>query len=1041
MEESPLVGLAAEFKKAKERLREEQRQSKENIKLANKRDEVQFKAIHGLLVVFFVWILALHASGIYLFTRGFLLTRLVLEEQSVCNVSPISVTDSLTPPAPIQGKGCWHPKKFDKAVIVVIDALRFDFTVPFAPHNTPEGSGPHQFHDALTVLSEVANAEPNNAILFPFIADPPTTTLQRLQGLTTGTLPTFIDAGSNFAGTAIDEDNLISQLRSQGKKIAFLGDDTWMALFGRHFEANLTHPYDSLNVWDLHTVDNGVNEHIFPLLQPDQSQNWDVLIGHYLGVDHAGHRYGPDHPAMNTKLKQMDQVIRDLIQAVDDDTLLVIMGDHGMDPKGDHGGESQLEVEAALWMYSRKGIFGRSEGLSNTKDPRPVAQIDFVPTLALLLGLPIPFNNLGAPIPEAFLGPTGDDWENLAEVTHITNAQIKRYQKEYATIRKTDVAADSLSTTYWTIGESKYRRLKEKATGSQSLQEWEALYKSLAAYQRENLRVCKDLWARFDVGSMFAGIVVLIGSIAAIAVFARGIRGDKVEIIGVLLQRIATGMSVGVGIAFSSGFVFSIGLSRANTTILGATLGSLVGFGSATFFIRRRLVSILPSSPWGVLAVVFTAGHAILFASNSFVIWEDKVLNYLLATFGVASLINSQRQSNLTQRALGTYHSIVFLVLTRVASLSQLCREEQMPFCKSTFYASATSSVSSPYSLVLLFFMAAALPAIIKSFYMGTKSYEGLAGFWIGFSFRLGLVFNALYWTLDSADNGEWLSMDEKLLKAVKMLVAQLVLALGFIAGHVGFAWVQICLGIEVKQKNEVKPQKASDAAGEKVVTQSGETVALLGYSNLHGSRFLLLVVSWSLCLILVQKPLGGVSIGILLWQILNVLEILDCNDISSSAIGPVVLGILGNSHFFSTGHQATLASIQWESAFIPFSTIVYPWSPMLIALNSVGPQILTAVAVPLIGLWKRDPKSPGMLSSVVVSAATFVIYHAVIATSAAACAGWLRRHLMLHKIFSPRFMLGGVVLLVVDAVVAFVGLGALRWNVPAVAEVFGYLY
>jgi len=95
--------------------------------------------------------------------------------------------------------------KLRQAVVIIIDALRYDFTVPF--HPTAEGAKPEIFHNNLPILHETAIQSPQNAFLLPFIADPPTTTLQRLKGLTTGTLPTFIDAGSNFAGTAIDEDN------------------------------------------------------------------------------------------------------------------------------------------------------------------------------------------------------------------------------------------------------------------------------------------------------------------------------------------------------------------------------------------------------------------------------------------------------------------------------------------------------------------------------------------------------------------------------------------------------------------------------------------------------------------------------------------------------------------------------------------------------------------------------------------------------------------------------------------------------------------
>lgn len=63
-----------------------------------------------------------------------------------------------------------------------------------------------------------------------FIADPPTTTMQRLKALTTGSLPTFIDVGSNFASTAIIEDNWVEQIVSSGRNITFLGDDTWSLL-------------------------------------------------------------------------------------------------------------------------------------------------------------------------------------------------------------------------------------------------------------------------------------------------------------------------------------------------------------------------------------------------------------------------------------------------------------------------------------------------------------------------------------------------------------------------------------------------------------------------------------------------------------------------------------------------------------------------------------------------------------------------------------------------------------------------------------------
>ena len=56
-----------------------------------------------------------------------------------------------------------------------------------------------------------------------------------MQALTSGTIPGFIDIVMNFDSVALAEDNLISQMRRQGRQLFFYGDDTWMKLFPDHF--------------------------------------------------------------------------------------------------------------------------------------------------------------------------------------------------------------------------------------------------------------------------------------------------------------------------------------------------------------------------------------------------------------------------------------------------------------------------------------------------------------------------------------------------------------------------------------------------------------------------------------------------------------------------------------------------------------------------------------------------------------------------------------------------------------------------------------
>ena len=948
----------------------------------------------------------------------------MLDHQSSCTSPPIELErQDLGQPS----QGCWHPNTFTKAVVIIIDALRYDFTVPYK-------GKPHHYHNALRVLHKTAVEQPQNAFLLPFIADPPTATLQRLKGLTTGTLPAFVELGSNFAGTAIKEDNLVAQLVAAGKNLVHLGDDTWHSLFPGYFDPNLTHAYDSFNVWDLHTVDNGVTEHLLPMLESEAVRKWDVIFGHYLGVDHAGHRYGPDHPAMEAKLNEMDDVLDKVIAALNDETLLVVMGDHGMDTKGDHGGESDDEVEAALWMYSKKGAFGRLRNDSilppSTGKERPIAQIDLVPTLSLLLGLPIPYNNLGLPIAEAFAGTGQVAWENLATVNAITSGQINRYQRDYAIAQGLD---DGVFQSALKLRERALQQWQVAATSKPKHEEFRLAFESMAVYQKETLRICKSLWARFDVSTMVEGIVILTFAVVIMGFFARSSALSTIDDLPAYLQHIGV-YSVAGALLGATIKIVDPDLISANTVLLGIASGGILGLSLAAIAkgTSLRFSDIpVPTSVWGWLSVNFTILQAIGFASNSYTIWEDEILLFFISSFAIFAFVSSCRQESVTDRTLGATQSVLFLLLTRFAALSRLCREEQMPVCRSTYYASLNSSTSAPWQLSIPLLLAAFLPLIIKLYYARTLSYKGPATIWIGIALRLGMLAVATFWVLDAADDNNWLIVEKSLIRIIKMVLARLTLGLAFIAGTTYFIWSKPCISIEIS---------SATTNGSAVECDSyKKTVIVAGYANMHGSRYFILVSNWIIAMTLMQKPMGAGAIGVLTVQILALLEIVDTNHLSQSAIGPVVLGLLGNFHFFKTGHQATLSSIQWESAFIPLSTIRYPWSPLLVTLNAFGAQILTAVAVPLVVIWKQPPKKSGLLSEVAKAMATFLMYHAVISLATTMWAGWLRRHLMLYRIFSPRFMTGAAVLVVVDLIGIVVAIGGIRCNIASVAEVFGW--
>jgi phosphatidylinositol glycan class O len=255
------------------------------------------------------------------------------------------------------------PRRFKRALFVIVDALRFDFTLYTRPSPSAKGASVAAAADIdadlqddyyvnnLPVINDLLLNNASNTLLFRFVADAPTTTLQRLKALNTGGIPTFLEAKNNFDSSELSEDNLILQLRDNGRGAVFMGDDTWAKLFPPHKRYfTRSHPFPSFNVKDLHTVDDGVMRHLFPemrnepaagahfhslcasafafrsfslslsfflncdgrltILWSEGEEGWEVIVAHFLGVDHAGHRFGPSHPQMRQKLRQMNGILQ-----------------------------------------------------------------------------------------------------------------------------------------------------------------------------------------------------------------------------------------------------------------------------------------------------------------------------------------------------------------------------------------------------------------------------------------------------------------------------------------------------------------------------------------------------------------------------------------------------------------------------------------------------------------------------------------------------------------------------------------------------------
>eukprot|EP00892_Ulva_mutabilis_P011669 jgi/Ulvmu1/8875/UM049_0057.1 len=352
-------------------------------------------------------LLAIHLVGLALFFNGFLLSRTSLNQFSTAD-DPIVTFDATS-----AAVGRAEARPFDRAIIMVIDALRLDF-VKAQPYSRSGGG----YVEIMPGLQQLVEQLGPSGVLAAFPADPPTTTMQRVKALLTGSLPTFLDVGSVFAGGEIREDNVLLQAMRSGMRVGAVGDDTWTQLFppSSHAALNLSHPYPSLNVRDLDTVDDGVAKELRGGLLEDA--DWDILVAHYLGVDHAGHSYAVESPQMKRKVTQMDAEITAVFERLVaragpggeyERTLLLVFGDHGQTGTGDHGGGSPEEVDTPLFAVNLAAAAAR-RAADGPPLSAPVAadicdirrgalpvveQLDFAASLSALLGLPLPFENVG----------------------------------------------------------------------------------------------------------------------------------------------------------------------------------------------------------------------------------------------------------------------------------------------------------------------------------------------------------------------------------------------------------------------------------------------------------------------------------------------------------------------------------------------------------------------------------------------------------------------------------------------------------------------
>ncbi|XP_026798572.3 GPI ethanolamine phosphate transferase 3 isoform X1 [Pangasianodon hypophthalmus] len=947
-----------------------------------------------------LWICCVFYVGIFLFVGGFLLVRLEVNRTSSCE-DVLPPTSNTTSP-----DFCSKHPRVRRAVILIIDALKAEFA-----RYDPGNESPRPFENKLPVLGEMVSSRASHARLYTFRADPPTTTMQRIKGFTTGSLPTFIDVGNNFASSAVLEDNLIHQLGQAGKRVVFMGDDTWVSLFPRKFHRSL--PFPSFNVKDLHTVDNGILQNIFPTLDGD---DWDVVIAHFLGVDHCGHRFGPDHPAMAEKLTQMDGVIRSVIKRLQNDTLLVVMGDHGMTDTGDHGGESQKETDAALFLYSGSPLFPHPD--AQQVEPEVVPQTDLVPTLALLLGIPIPYSSVGQVMLPLFPRNSSLDAPvglSQVEALWINVKQVHRFLETYSSMAK-DIPADSLSQLRAHFSQISSQYMSSMRDGTPPPPE---LVASMQEYLSSVRETCRASWARFNPLKMAVGLLVLgFGCILCYVISELSVAVLQ----GTMLKTpVLAGLMFGGAVAV--GQIFTLGYVEVSWCF-----GAAVLFSEALFLWRaRRVCPRGRLSHWRLLTLpllVLLLRCASLL-SDSYVISEGRVVTFLLFSLGLyvplqlnwdgllvpAPSTDTQKPPGLlapslppsvVRRESGTLLVCIgVLVACLYLSLSfHSCREEQGA-CQPSIFLTPLSRVQDSrlrnlhyvLSLASLSAWAFLLHRWLRHY--GNLNCTSVAVFTARCLLPLASICMGLHWAVSATPEDTFRNLAELISLAHVILprIAFGLLGLGMLLVWLDPLTVFLKTRAPLNSRGAVMPppryrastgispqaelhhlipqlyqriRQSLDDEGAKGTDPDGRpAVEAYGLGTVYSAPLVLLYGLMGLGMLLLHPEGMALAFLLLLLQAAALLYLhasssnLSSQQSHSSVFivpwAPVVLWSLAASQYFhATGHLPTFPSIQWGAAFVGFpqghTGTALP--ALLVTLNTFSSHILFAVSCPLLLFW-----------------------------------------------------------------------------------------
>ena len=337
--------------------------------------------------------------------------------------------------------------------------------------------------------------------------------------------------------------------------------------------------------------------------------------------------------------------------------------------------------------------------------PPSVAQIDLVPSLSLLLGVPIPFSSLGSIIEDLFLPSSllSSSPKHARQATYsqenLVNFRLSYIKSNVHQVYRYLTAYIAAGGSFPESANSKVRTLASlvmNRPGALSTKQVVDLYNSCKLFLEEAKGMCQSVWVDFNLTAMGHGlnIMFLHTSVLLILVLKPTNRMLSHLVSSSLLLTLGLGLAIGGFLGFTLAMVtgHSVHLWVPG---LAVSLSVVVQGFSLLWKLRQSLVEMVHglvrafNVQAGFLSLLFFATLVLAF-SNSFVVLSAPVLNFLAASLLASYILRFRNTPNPLLPCLSV---MICLGLLKLASIYVRCREEQGPQCAQTDFHKPLSTL------------------------------------------------------------------------------------------------------------------------------------------------------------------------------------------------------------------------------------------------------------------------------------------------------------------------------------------------------------